>query len=49
MEEGEGKIGYATQNLVKSTRVRTIIHHNNTALIKQISLFDLALVLTQKK
>ena len=38
-----GKIHHATQNLVENARVRTI---KNTALIKQISLFDTTLVMT---
>ena len=36
-----GKLSLATQKLVKSGS-----HHKNTALIKKISLFDTALVMT---
>ena len=42
-EGGWGRIGQMTQNLLKSARIRK---NNNTALIKQISLFDAALGMT---
>ena len=37
------KLSHARQNIVKSARWS---HHNNTAFIKRISLFDAALVIT---
>ena len=40
---GGGKIGHATRNLLKKYPCS---HNNNIALIKQISLFDTALVMT---
>ena len=43
-----GKLSRATQNWLKSSRVRTIIS-NITAFIKQISLSDTALGKPQKK
>ena len=39
---GSGELSHATQNLAKSS-------HHNTALINQISLFDVALVMTNTK
>ena len=46
IERGEGQIDPATQNLENKG---PCLHNNHTALIKQISLFDAALVTQRLK
>ena len=43
---GGDKLSHAMQNLVTSVRV---FYNNNTALMKQISMFDTALVMTNNQ